>query len=96
MARVAQLAIVVIPGYNRGMKTAISIPDELFESADVLAGRLGISRSHLYASAIAEYVAKHVDAKVTERLNSVYARQSSQLEPDVREGQRRTIERSEW
>jgi antitoxin MazE6 len=78
------------------MKTAISIPDELFESADVLAGRLGVSRSHLYASAIAEYVAKHLDAKVTDRLNSVYAGQSSKLEPDVREAERRTIERSEW
>ncbi len=78
------------------MKTAISIPDELFESADALAERLGVSRSHLYASAVAEYLAKHVEAKVTDRLNSVYAGQSSQLGPDVREAQRRTIERSEW
>lgn len=78
------------------MKTAISIPDELFESADALAERLGVSRSHLYASAVAEYLAKHVEAKVTDRLNSVYAGRSSQLEPDVREAQRRTIERSEW
>jgi metal-responsive CopG/Arc/MetJ family transcriptional regulator len=78
------------------MKTAISIPDELFESADALAERLGVSRSHLYASAVAEYLAKHVEAKVTDRLNSVYAGQSSQVEPDVREAQRRTIERSEW
>jgi len=78
------------------MKTAISIPDALFESADALAGRLGMSRSRLYASAIAEYVAKHLEAKVTDRLNSVYAEQSSRLDPEVREAQRRSIERSEW
>lgn len=78
------------------MKTAISIPDELFESADVLAGRLGVSRSHLYASAVAEYVAKHLEAKVTDRLNSVYAEQSSRLGPGVREAQRRTTERTVW
>lgn len=77
------------------MKTAISIPDALFESADALAGRLGMSRSHLYASAIAEYVAKHLEAKVTDRLNKVYAEQSSQLDLEVREAQRRSIERSE-
>jgi len=87
---------MVVPRSNNRMKTAISIPDELFESADVLAGRLGVSRSHLYASAIAEYVAKHLDAQVTDRLNSVYTGLSSKLEPDVRKAERRTIERSEW
>ena len=78
------------------MKTAISIPDTLFESADALADRLGMSRSHLYASAVAEYVAKHLEAKVTDRLNSVYADQSSRLELDVLEAQRRIIKVAEW
>jgi metal-responsive CopG/Arc/MetJ family transcriptional regulator len=35
------------------MKTAISLPDELFESADALARRMGISRSKLFATAVA-------------------------------------------
>jgi metal-responsive CopG/Arc/MetJ family transcriptional regulator len=38
------------------MKTAISIPDQVFKSAEVLASRLGISRSELYAKAIEAYV----------------------------------------
>ena len=77
------------------MKTAISIPDAVFKSADALAARLGVSRSELYASAVAEYVAKHQDAKVTERLNAVYA---TQARPDraVRHAARRALRRSEW
>ena len=51
------------------MKTAISIPDSLFTAADALARKLGMSlRSRLYATALAEYVAKqHGAARVTER-----------------------------
>ena len=87
---------MVIPRYNLGMKTAISIPDDVFASADRLAARLGISRSQLYASAVAEYVAKHQDTKVTERLNAVYATEPSQLDPALRRVQRRTVKRAAW
>ena len=37
------------------MKTAISLPDELFAAAEKLAERLGVSRSQLYATALAEH-----------------------------------------
>ncbi len=56
------------------MKTAISLPDDLFRSADSLAERLGVSRSQLFATAVAEFLAKHQARKVTEQLNAVYAR----------------------
>lgn len=78
------------------MKTAISIPDAVFKSADTLAGRLGVSRSELYARAVAEYVAKHQDAKVSERLNAVYAVQARKPDPALRVAQRRTLKRSDW
>jgi predicted transcriptional regulator len=78
------------------MKTAISIPDDIFASADRLAARLGISRSRLYASAVAEYVANHHGAKVTEQLNAVYATEPSRLDPALRRAQRRTAKRSAW
>jgi metal-responsive CopG/Arc/MetJ family transcriptional regulator len=78
------------------MKTAISLPDELFESADALAQRLGVSRSELYATAVAEFLAKHHDAKVTERLDQVYAQQSSRLERPLRRAQARALRSSEW
>ena len=78
------------------MKTAISLPDELFESANALATRLGISRSQLYATALAEYVAKHRTARVTERLNAVYGVESSRVDESIDKAQRRRVNRSEW
>lgn len=78
------------------MKVALSIPDDLFETAETLSKRLGVSRSRLYASALADFLAKHRGRKVTERLNTVYASQDSQLEPGVRRLQRRSLERNAW
>lgn len=78
------------------MKTAISLPDALFESADALAQRLGVSRSELYATAVAEFLAKHQGTKVTERLDQVYGQQPSRLEAPLRRGQARTLRASEW
>jgi hypothetical protein len=54
------------------MKTAISLPDKLFLEADEFANRAGLSRSELYATAVAEYLARRSDAVVTARLDLVY------------------------
>ena len=78
------------------MKTAISVPDALFESADALAERLGVSRSRLYQSALAEYLAKHQARKVSERLDAVYAKRSSRLDPRLAKMQARSLRRDEW
>lgn len=59
------------------MKTAISLPDNLFKSGDSLAKRLGISRSELYARALADFVAKYKASQLTQRLNAVYAEEES-------------------
>lgn len=77
------------------MKTAISLPDHLFAAADALAKRLGMSRSSLVAEALAEYVAKHRHAKVTERLNAVYGVEDGRLDPALAELQRRTLRKSD-
>jgi metal-responsive CopG/Arc/MetJ family transcriptional regulator len=78
------------------MKTAISLPDDLFEAADSLADRLGLSRSELYARAVAEYVAKHRDEDVTAQLNKVFADETSGLDPSLRSAQARSLSSSEW
>jgi len=72
------------------------LPDQLFQSADALAKRLGVSRSELYATAVAEFLAKHQDAKVTERLDQVYAQQASRIERPLRRAQGRSLRASEW
>jgi len=78
------------------MKVALSIPDELFQSAEALSKRLGVSRSRLYATALADYVAKHRGRKLTERLNTVYATERSGVEPAVRRAQRRSLRSDAW
>jgi len=76
------------------MKTTVSLPDPLFTAADALAERLDVSRSELYATALAEFVAKHADTEITERLNEVYADESSSLDPAPRRAQRQSIGRA--
>ncbi|MFQ5474016.1 MAG: CopG family ribbon-helix-helix protein [Dehalococcoidia bacterium] len=78
------------------MKTAISLPDELFESADALARRLGLSRSELYATAVAEYLAKHRSEDVTARLNEVFADEPSGVDPELRSAQARSVSSAKW
>jgi metal-responsive CopG/Arc/MetJ family transcriptional regulator len=78
------------------MKVALSIPDDLFSSAETLGKRLGVSRSRLYATALADYIAKHRGRKTTERLNKVYAAEPGRVDPVVRRAQRRTLESDGW
>jgi len=53
------------------MKAAISIPDDLFEQAERLARRAGTTRSHLYANAVREYLARHAPDEVTAAMDRV-------------------------
>ena len=78
------------------MKTAVSLPDDLFESADRLAARLGTTRSGLYALALAEFVAKNANDDITARLNDVYKELGSDLDPALKEAQSRSISTERW
>ena len=79
------------------MKTAISLPDPLFKSAEALALRLGVSRSELFANAVAEFIAQHDQARLTERLNAAYADAADQP-PDIALAalQARSLPRDQW
>lgn len=80
------------------MKTAISIPDPIFEAAEKLAKRLGVSRSQLYSRAINSLIEKHRYSGVTERLDAIYKvnSESGHLEQDIEELQSRSIDKDEW
>ena len=86
--------------YTVKMKTAISIPDKVFEAAEKAAKRLGVSRSELYVNAIQEYLAQHSDEHVTEELNNIYssskAKADSQLDSALGKMQSNSLNRSEW
>ena len=83
-------------GYTHVVKTAISIPDEVFQAAEELAERLGVSRSELYATAVAEYIAASRSRGVTARLNEVYADHSSSLDPALERAQADSVGSEEW
>jgi metal-responsive CopG/Arc/MetJ family transcriptional regulator len=77
------------------MKTAVSIPDDVFEDAERLAKALKKSRSELYSHALREYVARHATDRITEAVN----RLSAEVDPDSdfsTSAARRTLQRSSW
>jgi metal-responsive CopG/Arc/MetJ family transcriptional regulator len=78
------------------MKTAVSVPEDVFESAERLARRERRSRSDVYSAAIREYVARYAPDEVTEALDAVVGDIDRPLDPFVREAGNRVIERSEW
>ena len=74
------------PGYTESVtfrKTAISVPDKTFTAADLLAKRLGLSRSQLYSKAVAEYVHVHRGDGLTEAINRAIEGEETSLEPDI-------------
>lgn len=75
---------------------AVSIPEGLFDSAESLGKRLGVSRSRLYATALAEFLAKHQGRKTTARLNQVYAAEEGRLDKPVRRRQAQSVGRESW
>lgn len=78
------------------MKTAVSVPDRVFDAGERVAKRLGISRSELYARAVARFVEEHRSDKVTEALDHVYAKADSTLDPDLARLQAASLPREDW
>lgn len=78
------------------MKTAISVPDDVFERADRLAERLGKSRSQLYTEAMADYLVRHDPETVTEKLDEVLGELDPGEDRFVSETGRSILEQVEW
>ena len=62
------------------MKTAISIPDPIYEAAEQLAHQLGVTRSDLYARAVASFVKAYQEDQITAQLDDLYASEESALD----------------
>ncbi|HEY1645396.1 MAG TPA: hypothetical protein VGF75_03335 [Candidatus Saccharimonadales bacterium] len=79
------------------MKTAVSIPDNVYVSAEKLANRFGESRSQLYAKALTSYIKQHQNTNVTDKLNEVYDAVDSRVNPSLLTLQAQSLSRnSEW
>jgi metal-responsive CopG/Arc/MetJ family transcriptional regulator len=78
------------------MKTAVSLPDQVFRAAERHAKRARKSRSQLYAEALSEYLTRHSPDEVTEAMNRVVERLGEQTDPFVARAGRRILERTDW
>lgn len=78
------------------MKTAISIPDNVYQSAEKLAQRLGKSRSQLYTQALNNYLEQNNEKGVRELLDKVYATEDSQLSSPIKRLQSKVVAKEQW
>lgn len=78
------------------MKTAISIPDSVFDAAEKYASRVGVSRSQLYTKAVKEFLKEHQSEAVTKKLNEVYSEESSCLDHTYQNLQYSSLHKDEW
>jgi predicted transcriptional regulator len=78
------------------MKTAVSVPDDLFRQAEAAARRLRVSRSKLYTTAISEFLDRQQTNAVTERLNEVYSRRPAKVDSALFRAQLRSLDKDSW
>lgn len=78
------------------MKVAVSIPDEVFGEAERVARQLKVSRSKLYARALAEFVDRRSEDSVTAAVNAVVDEVGTEPDAFAKAAARRALERVEW
>jgi metal-responsive CopG/Arc/MetJ family transcriptional regulator len=78
------------------MKTAISIPDDVFEAAERWARRTERSRSQLFSDALREYLARHTSDDVTEAMNRVCVDVGVAVDEFTASAARDVLRRVEW
>ena len=83
-------------GYTSGMKTAVSIPDDIFERAEQLAKRTKRSRSRVFSDALREYVTRHSPDEITSAVNKACVEIGPLQDPFSASAARSVLYKSEW
>ena len=78
------------------MKTAISIPDNIFKAADQYAKSHGVSRSELYTKAVIQFLQQHPSDHITKKLDKIYSSSKSEMDSVLSAMQLSSIEKEEW
>lgn len=65
------------------VRTGVSIRSDLARKADALAEELEVSRSRLYAMALSEFIERHENRRLLERLNEAYAEGPTDEEKEI-------------
>jgi hypothetical protein len=72
------------------------MPDTPFREAEATARRLKVSRSQLYAIAIAEFLERRQTNAITDRLNEVYAHWPARLDAALHRAQIKSLNKDSW
>jgi len=75
------------------MKTAISIPDQLFEEVETFSKKHRLSRSEVFAMAVKKLLEKEKTGELLAALNEAYSEGESSEEVQVREKSKRYYQR---
>jgi len=78
------------------MKTAVSIPDDVFDRAERLAKRTKRSRSRIFSDALREYLARHSPDEVTLAVNKACTQMGTLRDAFITSAARRILAKSEW
>ena len=78
------------------LKTAISIPEAIFAEVEEAAKRLGMNRSQLFTTAVAEFLVRHREDKITEKLNEVYSDRPAEIDAVLSKMQFSGLPREDW
>ena len=78
------------------MKTAVSIPDEIFKRVDRFARRAKRSRSEVFSAALVEYMARHAPDEVTEAIDRALETIGDQNNGFVAAAARSVLEKTKW
>ena len=78
------------------MKTAISIPDDIFRLSERLAKKFKTSRSAVFAMGVKKLSEELDEAELIARVNAVCEKVDTSLDPALRAYQSRVFEREEW
>lgn len=75
------------------VKTAISLQEDLFEQVEQLAGDLNLSRSNLVAMALQEFIERHENKRLLDRLNMAYEDDPQTEEVELSQAHRKSYRR---
>lgn len=78
------------------MKTAISVPNDVFQLSDRLAKKLRISRSAVFAMGVRKLGEEFDDEEITSRLNDYYGKQRAELDPVIVQMAAISLPNDEW
>jgi hypothetical protein len=78
------------------MKTAISIPIDIFNAAESFAQQSHLTRSALFTRAVVEFLSRRRNDGVTERLNRLYGKEESHLDAIFTKMQTSVVAKEKW